>query len=107
MLTLSCLIVVFFIVASNGQRNFVHDFNKVVPKTLFPDYKFPGGSINDVEVVLERSRSPYLIENDLIIEQNASLRIERGVILSFEATYGLTIRGKIHAVVSTFFPFND
>lgn len=52
------------------------------------------------EKVLHRSESPFLLRQDLEIEQNAKLTVEPGVTVHFAPMVGITVRGQIHAVVS-------
>lgn len=59
----------------------------------------PGGTITDDSLVFYKSRSPYVVRNDLIVERNAKVVIEPGVELRFEPQVGITVRGILTAEV--------
>lgn len=61
----------------------------------------PGGSIVDREV-FRKSGSPYWLRNDLLVERNAELIVEPGVIVKFDPQVGLTVRGILNAQVIIF-----
>lgn len=60
----------------------------------------PGGTINSGIQVLYKSKSPYWLRNDIIIERDAQLVIEPGVEVRFEPMIGITVRGILKAEVS-------
>lgn len=60
----------------------------------------PGGIITNNKLVFSRSKSPYWLRNDIIVERNAELVIEPGVVLKVEPQVGITVRGVLTAVVS-------
>lgn len=59
----------------------------------------PGGIIKEGIQVLYKSKSPYWLRNDIIVERNAQLVIEAGVEVRFEPMIGLTVRGILKAEV--------
>lgn len=59
----------------------------------------PGGTITDDSLVFYKSRSPYVVRNDLIVERNARVVFEPGVELRFEPQVGITVRGILTAEV--------
>ncbi|XP_046609560.1 protein bark beetle isoform X2 [Neodiprion virginianus] len=68
-----------------------------------PDYgvssftELPGGRITKGERLLQRSRSPYVVREDLFVERDGTLVIEPGVEIRFAPMIGITIRGVITA----------
>ncbi|XP_018046380.1 PREDICTED: protein bark beetle [Atta colombica] len=56
-----------------------------------------GGRIIRDQKVFERSKSPYLLQEDLFIEKDAKLIIESGVEIRFSPMIGITVRGIINA----------
>lgn len=60
----------------------------------------PGGTITNDKLVFSRSKSPYWLRNDIIVERNAELIVEPGVVIKVEPQVGITVRGKLTAVVS-------
>lgn len=59
-----------------------------------------GGSITS-DRVLRSSESPYAAREHIIVEKGAKLIIEPGVRIEFAPTVGITVRGILHAVVSS------
>ncbi|XP_012276535.1 protein bark beetle isoform X2 [Orussus abietinus] len=59
--------------------------------------KLPGGHITRGQRLLERSRSPYLLREDLFVEQAGELLVEPGVEIRFAPMIGITVRGIITA----------
>lgn len=59
----------------------------------------PGGTFTNDRVAFTRYRSPYLIRNDIIVEENAEMVIEPGVEMRFQPQTGITVRGVLTAVV--------
>ncbi|XP_066146694.1 protein bark beetle [Euwallacea fornicatus] len=55
-----------------------------------------GGSIVNRQV-LEKSRSPYWLRDDLIVEREGELVIEAGVTVKFDPQVGITVRGILSA----------
>jgi len=64
--------------------------------SLFEEH---GGRIIRDQKVFERSKSPYLLREDLFIEKDAKLIIESGVEIRFSPMIGITVRGIINAKV--------
>lgn len=60
----------------------------------------PGGIITNDKLIFYKSKSPYRLRNDIIVERNAELIIEPGVEIKVEPQIGITVRGVITAVVS-------
>ncbi|XP_015594324.1 protein bark beetle isoform X2 [Cephus cinctus] len=73
-----------FVGSSSG--NGVQDFTEL-----------PGGRITKGQRLLERSRSPYLLREDLFVERAGELVVESGVEIRFAPMIGITIRGVITA----------
>jgi hypothetical protein len=62
-----------------------------------------GGMIANRQQRLNKIHSPYLLREDLIIENTGELVIDPGVELRFSPMVGLTVRGIFSAKVSTGF----
>lgn len=58
-----------------------------------------GGHIVQGQRLLERSKSPYLVREDLFVEREGELVIESGVEIRFGPMIGITVRGIITAKV--------
>lgn len=58
-----------------------------------------GGRIVRGQRLLERSKSPYLVREDLFVEREGELVIEPGVEIRFGPMIGITVRGIITAKV--------
>lgn len=56
-----------------------------------------GGHIVQGQRLLERSKSPYLVREDLFVEREGELVIESGVEIRFGPMIGITVRGIITA----------
>lgn len=63
--------------------------------------------INENEVsgrlVLYQRKSPYLLRQDLEVLQHGVLEVEAGVKVHFAPMVGITVRGAMKAIVSSFF----
>ncbi|XP_011303311.1 uncharacterized protein bark isoform X1 [Fopius arisanus] len=59
--------------------------------------EFPGGHIISGQRILERSKSPYLLREDLYVEREGELVVEPGVEIRFAPMIGITVRGIITA----------
>ncbi|XP_050298201.1 protein bark beetle isoform X2 [Anthonomus grandis grandis] len=57
---------------------------------------FSGGTITN-RVVFERSRSPYWIRDDIIVERSGELVLEPGVTVKLDPQVGVTVRGVLDA----------
>ncbi|XP_054002830.1 protein bark beetle [Hylaeus anthracinus] len=100
----ACLLVAVLTVA-RGQSNegfdqssiyyteptFVNASNNGGPTEL------PGGHILRGQRLLERSKSPYLLREDLFVDRDCELVIEPGVEIRFGPMIGITVRGIITA----------
>lgn len=60
----------------------------------------PGGVIVKDKVSFLKAQSPYWLRNDIIVERDAELFIEAGVIIKVEPQVGITVRGVLTAEVS-------
>lgn len=58
-----------------------------------------GGRIVRGQRLLQRSRSPYLLREDLYVERDGELVLEPGVEIRFAPMIGITVRGVITAKV--------
>ena len=65
---------------------------------------FSGGLIN-IYTRLTIADSPFYIKDDILIDKNAELKIDPGVILYFSPRKGITVRGRLTAKVSFLFLF--
>lgn len=63
--------------------------------------ELPGGRITGGLKILERSKSPYIVREDLFVERGGELVVEPGVEIRFAPMIGLTVRGVITAQVIT------
>lgn len=59
-----------------------------------------GGVVAGGQTVWKSSGSPYLLRDDLLVERDAELVVEPGVEVRFAPMIGITVRGKLIAVVS-------
>lgn len=59
-----------------------------------------GGVLAGGQTVWKASGSPYLLRDDLLVERDAELVVEPGVEVRFAPMIGITVRGKLIAVVS-------
>lgn len=59
-----------------------------------------GGVIAGGRTVWKVRGSPYLLRDDLLVEREAELVVEPGVEVRFAPMVGITVRGKLVAVVS-------
>jgi hypothetical protein len=62
--------------------------------------ELPGGVIAGGRTIWKPDNSPYLLRDDLLVERDAELLIEPGVEVRFAPMVGITVRGKLIAVVS-------
>uniref|UniRef100_A0A2H1V2Y2 SFRICE_009904 n=1 Tax=Spodoptera frugiperda TaxID=7108 RepID=A0A2H1V2Y2_SPOFR len=62
--------------------------------------ELPGGVLTGGRTVWKPDSSPYMLRDDLLIERDAELVIEPGVEVRFAPMVGITVRGKLVAVVS-------
>lgn len=68
-----------------------------------PQYtELPGGFVTDGQMLWSVGKSPYLLREDLVIERDGELVVEPGVEVRFGPMVGITVRGKITAIVSNF-----
>lgn len=58
-----------------------------------------GGVVAGGRAVWQLEGSPYLLRDDLLVERSAELVIEPGVEVRFAPMVGITVRGKLVAVV--------
>ncbi|XP_049825562.1 protein bark beetle isoform X2 [Aethina tumida] len=57
-----------------------------------------GGTVVADQIFFTKDRSPYWLRNDLIIERQAEMIVEPGVIIKVEPQVGITVRGTLTAV---------
>ena len=57
-----------------------------------------------VSGVLKKSDSPFLVNDDLFIEENENLTIEAGTLIYFKDGLALNVSGKIEAIGTKEFP---
>lgn len=60
-----------------------------------------GGHIIGGQRILERTKSPYVLREDLYVEEKGELVIQPGVEIRFAPMIGITVRGIITAKVNT------
>lgn len=60
------------------------------------------GGIIDGPMTLEKSKSPYLARDDVIIGPKGVLEVEPGVVVRFAPMVGITVRGILNIRVSLF-----
>lgn len=65
--------------------------------------ELPGGVLAGGRTMWKRDGGPYLLRDDLLIERDAELVVEPGVEVRFAPMVGITVRGKLVAVVSCTF----
>lgn len=65
--------------------------------------ELPGGVLTGGRTVWRPDGSPYMLRDDLLIERDAELVVEPGVEVRFAPMIGITVRGKLVAVVSKLF----
>ncbi|CAG9761945.1 unnamed protein product [Ceutorhynchus assimilis] len=58
--------------------------------------EYPGGAVVD-RLVFEKTKSPYWLRNDVIVERNAELVVEPGVTVKVDPQVGITVRGILNA----------
>ncbi|XP_050673785.1 protein bark beetle isoform X2 [Leptidea sinapis] len=59
--------------------------------------ELPGGTLTGGSTVWRKEGSPYLLRDDLLIEREAELVVEAGVVVRFAPMIGITVRGKLVA----------
>ncbi|OWR49329.1 hypothetical protein KGM_212633 [Danaus plexippus plexippus] len=60
-----------------------------------------GGVVTSGRIVWRADSSPYLLRDDLLIEREGELVIEPSVEVKFAPMIGITVRGKLTAVIQT------
>lgn len=68
--------------------------------------EFRGGHIIRGQRTFEKSKSPYLVREDIFIERDAELIVEPGVEIRFSPMIGITVRGIVNLKVNFSFKFN-
>lgn len=92
------LLLCYFVGWCSGQELMDVDpylLNKSVGLT-----ELSGGVVAGGQTVWTSSGSPYLLRDDLLVERDAELVVEPGVEVRFAPMIGITVRGKLIAVVS-------
>lgn len=86
-------------------NNNIHDVENIPTNGDESSSKFT--EINERQVTgqktLHLSESPYLLRQDLEIQQNAVLTIKPGVTIHFAPMVGITVHGQLKAIVSRSF----
>lgn len=62
--------------------------------------ELPGGVLAGGRTVWKGDGQAYLLRDDLLIERDAELVVEPGVVVRFAPMIGITVRGKLIAMVS-------
>ncbi|KPJ15734.1 hypothetical protein RR48_09657 [Papilio machaon] len=91
--------VMFGVCVSNGQAVWSETDPYLLNKSLGLT-ELPGGVLAGGRTHWKLNGSPYLLRDDLLVEREAELVIEPGVELKFSPMVGITVRGKLVAVVS-------
>lgn len=65
--------------------------------------ELPGGVVSGGRTVWKAEGSPYLLRDDLLVEKQGELVVEAGVEVRFAPMIGITVRGKLNAIVSVSF----
>lgn len=109
-LCISSLAILTVLVGAWPEDRYEQTFSYTEPTTLFNNtinHGKTGGlhELHDSRVLqilrLKRSKSPYLLREDLYVERGGELIIESGVEIRFAPMVGITVRGIITAEVIT------
>lgn len=102
---LGMLSVIIFVTVFDAASSQIQD--TTVPTIGYNAYSIvpeptehPGGIITSDKLIFYKSKSPYRLRNDIIVERKAELIIEPGVEIKVEPQVGITVRGVLTAVVS-------
>lgn len=80
------------------STHFRYDVATTPNNQLTPFY---GGVIDSV-TILEKSKSPYLVREDVVIARSGVLNVEAGVVVRFAPMVGITVHGIINVKVRFF-----
>lgn len=89
------------IVWCNGQEFRVEETDPYMLNKSLGLTELPGGVVLGGRTVWKRDGSPYLLRDDLLVEREAELFVEPGVEVRFAPMIGITVRGKLVAMVSS------
>ncbi|KAF3420745.1 hypothetical protein E2986_14162 [Frieseomelitta varia] len=101
-----CLLLTFL--AVGGQSEEVYDQSSIYyTEPTFINVSNSNGGLSELhggrivrgQRLLERSKSPYLVREDLFVEREGELVIEPGVEIRFGPMVGITVRGIITAKI--------
>lgn len=84
----------------DGQETVPSELDPYMLNTSSSLSELSGGILSGGQTVWGVQNSPYLLRDDLLIEREAELKIEPGVEVRFAPMVGITVRGRISAVVS-------
>lgn len=100
LLAFSSFVVFFDLVLLQETTDYYTYTNANDPQIQNQATEHPGGTIVNDKLVFTKSRSPYWLRNDLIVERNAEAVIEAGVTIKVEPQVGITVRGILTAQVN-------
>lgn len=95
------LLLIYFAYGVFSQETDVY-YYQTTPNPGEKWTEHPGGVVLSEKLVFSKIKSPYWLRNDIIIEKNAELIIESGVVIYVEPQVGITVRGVFTALVSFF-----
>lgn len=115
-----CLLITFLTVYGQSEKGFDQSSIYYTEPTFINVSNNSNGGLTELhgshivrgQRLLERSKSPYLVREDLFVERESELVIEPGVEIRFGPMVGITVRGIIIAKVmpqkskATFIPRN-
>ncbi|KAJ8986059.1 hypothetical protein NQ317_003352 [Molorchus minor] len=99
LLSFSSLFAIFDLVFLQSTTDFYTNEPQFVSQGN-PSTEHPGGTIVNDRLTFSKSKSPYWLRNDIIVERDAELIIEPGVTVKVDPQVGITVRGVLTAQVS-------
>lgn len=103
--TVLCILFVFVSLCDGQELMASSEVDPFLVNTTSSLSELPGGVLSGGQTFWRAQNSPYLLRDDLIIERDAELIIEPGVEIRFAPMVGITVRGRLSAVVSSSFNF--
>lgn len=100
----TALVLVLCFVCVSGQELGYSETDPYLLNKSLGLTELAGGVVAGGRTVWKSEGSPYLLRDDLLVEREAELVVEPGVEVRFAPMIGITVRGKLLAVVS--FPRN-
>lgn len=85
----------------SGQETVVFDVDPYFVNSSSTLTELEGGILSGGQAVWRAAGSPYLLRDDLLVERDGELLVEPGVEVRFAPMVGITVRGKLTAIVST------